>query len=147
MKLPYAETVNYWQTGQSGPDRWIDDAQAEIRAIGGKIHGWAFGADTATGKAAYMLDFELGGERFKVVWPVLPTKSGKNDLAARRQAATMLYHDIKSRCVTAKVMGKRVAFLSYLLLPDGQPLAHVATPDLAQQLPEFFTPKMITAKE
>jgi hypothetical protein len=48
-----------------------------------------------------MLEFDLGGERYKVVWPVLPTKTGK-DRAARVQAATALYHDVKARCVTLK---------------------------------------------
>ncbi|MGD9725206.1 MAG: hypothetical protein AB7R40_22500 [Nitrospiraceae bacterium] len=146
-KLPFAEDLNYWQTGASAPDKWIDDAQAELRAIGGKIHGWAFGAETNAGRSAYMLDFELDGERYKIVWPVLPTRSGKNEAAARRQAATMLYHDIKNRCITAKVQGKRSAFFSYLLLPDGRTAATVATPDLADQLPDIFRPKLLTTEK
>jgi hypothetical protein len=144
-KLPYAEDVNYWQTGKSSPDTWIDNAQKEIRAIGGKIHGWAFGTQyTSPPRAAYMMEFELSGERFKVIWAVLPTRSGKNEASARIQAATMLYHDIKARCVSAKVIGKRTAFFSYLLLPDGCSVAHVATPELMNQLPEMFRIKQLT---
>jgi len=143
-KLPYAEDVNYWQTGKSSPDTWIDNAQKEIKAIGGKILGWAFGMESGTGRAAYMMEFELTGERFEVVWPVLPTRSGKNEASARTQAATMLYHDIKARCVSAKVIGKRSAFFGYLLLPDGRTAAHVATPELAIALPEMFQVKQLT---
>lgn len=142
--IPYAEDVNYWQTGKSSPDTWIDNAQREIKSIGGKILGWAFGMESSTGRAAYMLEFELTGERFKIVWPVLPTRSGKNEVSARIQAATMLYHDVKARCVSAKVIGKRTAFFSYLMLPDGRTAATVATPELAIQLPEMFQVRQLT---
>lgn len=144
-KLPFAEDINYWQTGKSSPDTWIDNAQKEIKAIGGKILGWAFGSENSTGRAAYMLEFELSGDRFKIVWPVLPTRNGKNEVSARIQAATMLYHDVKARCVTAKVLGKRSAFFSYLLLPDGRTAAAVATPELATTLPDLFGARLITA--
>lgn len=140
QKLPYAEDVNYWQTGKSSPDTWIDNAQHEIKAIGGKILRWAFGMEESTRRAAYMMEFDLGGERFKIVWPVLPTRSGKNEASARIQAATMLYHDVKARCVSAKVIGKRSAFFNYLMLPDGRTAGSVATPEIAAQLPELFAP-------
>lgn len=142
QKLPYAEDVNYWQTGKSSPDSWIDNAQKEILSIGGKVLAWAFGAEGATGRAAYMLEFTLAGERFKVVWPVLPTRSGKNEASARIQAATMLYHDVKARCVSAKVIGARSAFFSYLMLPDGRTAANVSAPELAEQLPNMFRSRL-----
>lgn len=142
QKLPYAEDINYWQTGKSSPDTWIDSAQREIKAIGGKVVAWAFGSESS--RAAYMMEFELDGERFKLIWPVLPTRSGKNEASARIQAATMLYHDVKARCVTAKVLGKRTAFFSYLMLPDGRTAANVATPELINQLPDLFRPKLLT---
>lgn len=144
QKLPYAEDVNYWQTGKSSPDTWIDNAQAEIKAIGGKVLAWAFGMEAATNRAAYMMEFELAGERFKIVWPVLPTKSGKNEASARIQAATMLYHDVKSRCVSAKVIGRRSAFFSYLMLSDGRTAGNVATPELEDRMPALFAPKFLT---
>lgn len=136
--LPYAEDVNYWQTGKSSADKWIDNAQREIKSIGGTIHGWAFGSDAQLGRAAYMIDFQLGQDRFKIVWPVLPTRGGKNEASARIQAATMLYHDVKSRCVTAKVMGGRTAFFSYIMLPDGRTAANVSSPELNRSLPAMF---------
>ena len=35
MKHVYAEDVNYWRTGQSSSDKWINDAKREIKAAGG----------------------------------------------------------------------------------------------------------------
>ena len=37
--LPYAEDVNYWKTGQSAPDTWLDHAKTEIAAAGGAVYG------------------------------------------------------------------------------------------------------------
>lgn len=146
-KTLYAEDMNYWQTGKSAPDSWIESARREIVGAGGKILGWAFGAEGTTGRSAYMLEFDLDGERFKIVWPVLPTRSGKNEQAARIQAATCLYHDVKARCISAKVLGKRAAFFSYLMLPDGQTVAHATAPELARQLPAMFGPMLLTVVE
>jgi hypothetical protein len=135
---PYAEDVNYWRTGQSSPDTWLDHAKAEIAGAGGTVTGEAYVAEAASGRQAYMLAFMLDGERYKVQWPVLPTKSG-NERTARIQAATMLYHDVKARCVSAKVLGARTAFLGYLMLPDDRTAAEVATPALASSLPPLLT--------
>ena len=77
-----------------------------------------------------MLAFEIGGDKFKVLFPVLPSKSG-NEKAARIQAATMIYHDIKSKCVSAAVLGSRAAFFSYLLLPDGRTTANLETSEFS----------------
>lgn len=135
----YAEEVNYWKTGQSSPDAWIDKAQAEINAAGGKVLNEAYGRD-AEGRAAFMLEFQLKSERYRVVWPVLTTrvKGTQNERAAKVQAATMLYHDIKARCVSAKVLGARSAFLSYLMLPDGRTAAQAATPEIATLYPRLL---------
>jgi hypothetical protein len=96
-----------------------------------------FGSDNS-GRAAYMLAFKFSDEHFKAVWPVLPTKGG-NERAARIQAVTMLYHDVKARAVAAKVLGIRAAFFSYLLLPDGRTAAEVATPELVDAMPKLLT--------
>lgn len=88
-----------------------------------------------------MLEFEFGKDRFRAVWPVLPSKT-KNERAARIQAATMLYHDVKAKCVAAKVHGVRAAFFQYAVLPDGRTAAQVAMPDLVN-----LYPKMLVAKE
>jgi hypothetical protein len=133
----YAEDVNYWKSGTSAPDTWIDRARKEIAAAGGKVLNEAFGRDEK-GRAAYLLDFAFGSERFRAVWPVLRSRAG-NERAARIQAATMLYHDIKAKCVSAKVLGVRAAFFQYLTLPDGRTAAQLATPELSERYPKLLT--------
>lgn len=135
----YAEDVNYFKTGNSAPDAWIDKTKAEIKAAGGRVLNEAFGS--MDGRAAYMLEFTFGGDRFRAVWPVLPSKT-KNERAARIQAATMLYHDVKAKCVSAKVHGARAAFFQYAMLPDGRTAAQVASPELVN-----LYPKMLAAGE
>ena len=135
MSLPYAEDVNYWKTGTSAADTWIDKAKAEIRAASGKVVNEAFGSQE--GRAAFMLEFTFGADRFRVVWPVLPSKT-KAERAARVQAATMLYHDVKAKCVSAKVHGARAAFFQYAVLPDGRTAANVAAPELLDLYPKLL---------
>lgn len=137
MAQVYAEDVNYWKSGTSAPDTWIDRAKKEIVAAGGKVGNEAFGRDE-TGRAAYMLEFSFGAERFRVVWPVLKSRAG-NERAARIQAATMLYHDIKAKAVSAKVHGARAAFFQYLALPDGRTAAQAAAPELTMLYPKLLT--------
>ena len=96
-----------------------------------------FGSEPTTGKSAFMLAFEIEGDNFKVVWPVLPSKRG-NEKAARRQAATMLYHDVKAKCLSAVVLGARAAFFSYLLLPDGRTAIEATIPELTNGIPALF---------
>ena len=135
-KILYAETLgHYWQTSRSSPDQWIEKAKRQIASIGGKVLAEGFGA--SEGKEAYMLGFEFSGERFRIVWPVLPSKTG-NTLSARRQAATLLYHDIKAKCMTSKVIGKKAAFFSYLMLPDGRIASELASPELAKSFPPLL---------
>lgn len=138
MKPPYAEDMNYWKSGQSPPDAWIGKAKLEILRAGGRAGAELFG-DDGGGRAFYALEFELQGERFRIKWPVLPSKT-RNGRAARIQAATMLYHDVKARCVTAKVLGARAAFLTYLLLPDGRTAAEASTPELVDRFPKLPPP-------
>lgn len=133
MELPYAEDIgHYWQTGQASPDEWIERARKLIKELGGTILQEAFGS--VDNHAAFMLKFELEDSEFKVVWPVLPSRSGKT-LAAKRQAATLLYHDIKAKAMTATVLGNKTAFFSYLMLRDGRAASELATPELAEHWP------------
>jgi hypothetical protein len=138
MTMTYAEDVNYWQSSTTSPDTWLGKAKTEILRAGGRPGAELFGND-GQGRSAYMLEFELAGERYRAVWPVLPSKT-RNERAARIQAATMLYHDIKARCVAAKVLGGRAAFLTYLLLPDGRTAADASTPELAERWPKLLPP-------
>jgi hypothetical protein len=133
----YAEDVNYFKTSTVAPDTWIDKAKAEIKAAGGRVLGEAFG--NMDGRAAFMLEFTFGADRFRAVWPVLPSKLKGNERACRIQAATMLYHDVKAKCVSAKVHGARAAFFQYAVLPDGRTAAQVAAPELLEMYPKMLT--------
>ena len=133
MELPYAEDIgHYWQTGSSSPDIWIEKAKRQIEEVGGVINADAYGS--MGDRAAFMIAFAIGDDKFKVVFPVLDSKSGKT-IAAKRQAATMLYHDIKAKCMTASVLGAKAAFFSYLMLPDGRTASEAGRPELAQYFP------------
>ncbi|KKM69037.1 hypothetical protein LCGC14_1454860 [marine sediment metagenome] len=130
MELPYAEDLgHYWKTGSSSPDTWIEMAKKLIREVGGEITAEGFGSMGT--QAAFILVFRIKGDKFKVVFPVLSSRAG-DMVAAKRQAATMLYHDIKAKCMVANVLGVKAAFFSYLMLPDGRVANEVATPELAQ---------------
>jgi hypothetical protein len=137
--MVYAEEVNYWKTSQSSPDTWIGKAKAEILDAGGKPGTELFGND-GSGRAMFALEFTIAGERYRARWPVLPcrVRSATNERAARIQAATMLYHDIKARCVAAKVLGARAAFLTYFLLPDNRTAGEAAAPELVAQFPRLL---------
>ena len=140
MTLPFAEKLNYWKTSSSSPDIWIERASKQIEKLGGIVYGHAFGKMPETGSSAYMLTFEIEGERYRIVWPVLPTKSKAKDVdkAAKRQAATFLYHDVKARCLSATVLGSRAAFFSYLLLPDGGTAAEHSIEQIDGFLPKLL---------
>ena len=76
MNLPYAEDVgHYWQTSQSAPDVWIERAKKIIQDLSGEVLVDAYGS--SSGNAAFMLAFKIKGQNYKVVWPVLPSFSGK----------------------------------------------------------------------
>ncbi len=133
MELPFAEDIgHYWQTSNSSPDQWLERARKLIVELEGNIVAESYGS--MEGHAAYMLAFEIGGDSFKVVWPVLPSRTGKT-LAAKRQATTLLYHDIKAKAMTASVLGVRVAFFSYMMLADGRTASELATPELSGAFP------------
>jgi len=132
----YAEDVNFWMTGRSSPDTWIERAKKQIAELGGKVMAEGFGSD-AEGRSAFMLGFEMQGDSFKIVWPVLISQRG-NTQAARIQAATMLYHYVKSVCLYAVIVGTRAAFFSHLMLPDGRTASQVANAELADVVPTMI---------
>ena len=117
----WAEDLPYWKTSQSSPDTWIDKAKLQIDRAGGTILSEGFGA--SEGKSAYMLRFEVGGSSYRIVWPIAESKfiEPANFVNhARRQAATMLFHDVKSMCIKARAIGFEVAFFSHMELPNGK---------------------------
>jgi hypothetical protein len=144
--LPYAEDLNYWKTSQNSPDTWIDKTKNLIHSFGGKVLADAYGNEQATGRSAYMLMFEMQGDRFKLIWPVLPSKS-KNTKAAQRQAATMLFYDTKARLLNVKTFGARVAFFQNWLLPDGRTAAQASVPELQTGIPSIFSAPQLVVGE
>lgn len=116
----YAEQVNYWKTSRADADTWLDRAAAEIAKLKGRVEGRGY--LYAAGRETYMLAFTLEGRAYRVSWPVLPSREG-NARAARVQAATALYHDVKGRVLAARVQGALAAFGGYLLIAGGKTLA------------------------
>ena len=144
INLPYAEDIKvYWKTSQTAPGIWIERSKEQIEKMGGKVLLEAIGTEPNTGREALLMMFDLYGDRFKIVWPVLEAKKKTNEKAARIQAATMMFHDIKAKCVSAKVVGARAAFFSYLLLPDGKAVIEASVPELQIDIPALLTTKQI----
>lgn len=139
-ELPFAETVNYWKSSQQSSDTWLEKTKDLIAEVGGEVLADGFASEAATGRQAFMLHFRFGGEQYRCVWPVLPTRSGKEARAAKTQVATFLFHDVKARCMKIKIFGVRSVFLDWLLLPDGRTASQASAPELARDVPALFTP-------
>lgn len=130
-----AEDLPYWQTSQSAADTWIDRTKKMIQDAGGYVMVNAYGEES--GRAAFILSFKLEGQIYKIMWPVLVSKT-KNERAARIQAATMIYHDVKAKLVTALVLGVKAAFLPYLVLPNGVVAMSLQAPEIGEAIPRVF---------
>lgn len=130
--LPYAEDVNYWKTSKSNPGTWLDRAGDIIVKLGGEVTMKAEGQQS--GRKAFLIDFQFHPDRFRCIWPVLPTK-GSDSKAAERQAATLLYHDVKAKSLKAAVFGAKTAFFEYQLLPDGRTVNQISSVQLLDYLP------------
>jgi len=131
-----ADDLPYWKTSASDPGTWLDRAAVEIERAGGEVIGQACGK-LPGGGTAFVLQFKLEGDLFRIVWPVLTPRHEKDLLGARRQAATALFYDAKARCLSARFMGARAAFCAFMLLPDGRSVGDLALNQLAE-LPEIL---------
>jgi len=122
MEKLYAEDLgHYWKTSRISTDDWVDKTLKLIHSHGGQLQGSYSGNDLASGRSALMISFRIAGDSFKIVWPVLPSRT-KEDRAARVQAATLLYYDVKARLLSARILGYRTAFfLISCCLMDGLP--------------------------
>ena len=65
----------------------------------------------------------MSGKEFRIEWPILPVKNEKDRTAARRQAATFIYHDVKAACMKLKVWPPEVVFMAGLLDEQGRTYA------------------------
>lgn len=134
----YADDFNYWKTSRTSPDKWLEKTVDLIEKHGGQVIQDYFGQDRTTGKAAYKITFRIDEDTFDLVWPVLPTKSGNETEAAKRQAATAIYHHVKAALLAAQVIGARVALFGFYMLPDGRTPAQVGDGYLLEALPGAF---------
>lgn len=135
-ELPYANDMNYWKTSRSGVDAWLGKAEDLIERHDGIVLMRAMGK--SMGRSALCMEFEFGQDRFKALWPVLPTKNTGEQRAAEIQAATMLYHDVKARCMKIAIFGPRLAFFDMLMLPDGTMTGQMADSELMDKAPRFL---------
>lgn len=140
---PFAENLNYWKTSSAAPDTWLDKAEALIESYGGEVVSRGIGRQD--GQEAIMFEIVFGEDRFRIVWASLKSKYAGEDeksafrTAARRQAATMLYHDVKARGLRYRIAGARVAFFEFLTLPDGRCVGELAAPELLKMVPKMLT--------
>lgn len=122
------ELGHYYKTSRTSPDSWLMRIEELIERHGGQMLSNGYGRELGSGREAFMFQFALDGNRYKIIWPVLPTEQSK--LAARIQAVTLMYHDVKQRIVSAAVLGNRAAFFQYLVLPNGYTASELADDDL-----------------
>lgn len=125
--LPFAHEMSYWKSSQSGVESWLDKTERLIESVGGAVHTRITGK--SDGREAILLTFVIEGDWFKIMWPSLPVKNEKDKAAAMRQAATMVYHDTKSRVNRIKIFSARVVFSDWFLLTDGSTIAESGTID------------------
>lgn len=121
--IVYAEELNYWKSSTASADSWLEKAIKEIKRIGGAVLSSA--SVHMDNRHGFMIHFTLGTDQFRIEMAALPCKNPSEDnlRAARVQAATILYHDVKHKCVMAKVKGARQAFAEHWLLPSGETVA------------------------
>ena len=125
MTLPYAEDFNYWKTSKSPAASWMEKTEKLIIDGGGIVTIQAKGMQD--GNTAFLMEFSFGDDRFRAVWPVLPSD---NNQAAERQAATALYHDVKVRVLRIKIFGARSAFFNFLMIPDGRTMDQLSSSEI-----------------
>lgn len=135
--LPWGPNLPFWKSGRSEPGTWIEKTAKLIsRWDGAEVLGSGYQRDPSTDVMAYVVAFTVHGASYRAVWPVLEHDE-RHQLAARRQAATMLYHDVKNRLLAAEVFGFRAAFMQYMALPDGRLGMQAADED---SLPKLLAP-------
>ena len=125
------ENLPYWKTSKSSPDTWIERTVKLILDFNGELINQAQGMDYRSGSAAFLIIFKLQGDTFKIVFPVLEPKKQSDMRAAKVQAATILYHDVKSRLISAEILGARNVFFGNLLLKNGVTAAELENPELS----------------
>lgn len=140
-KTIYAEDVDCWRTGKSRTvSAWLDLAESQLMQHGAKNVLKSTGTNE-TGATTFMFAFELNDQKYNLVWPTLPTRSHSEsaERAARIQAVTSLYHEVKNCCVVGNRYGKGTGFFAYQMLPDGRTVRQLAAPELVSTIAGYLT--------
>lgn len=118
-ELPYGEDVPYWKTGRTDPSTIIAGVVSMIEDYGGTVTQELQGR--VGSRAGFLIEFFLEGDDYRVAWPVLESKKGAGTerIAAMRQAATFIKHDVKAKLLSASVIGVKAAFSPYLITEQG----------------------------
>ena len=140
MNLPQAEDINYWKTSKCSPDSWLEKTEAIIERLGGEVLVRARG--NSQGRKAFLLEFAFGPDKYRALWPILPTETVANEYAAERQAATLLFHDVKSRALKFHIFGSRLAFFDFYMIDKSRTIGQLSNPDIID-----YMPKMLPAPE
>lgn len=123
-ELPYAEELNFWKTSKSSADKWLNDAEDIIAKFGGTVTLRAKGR--AGENQAYAFQFSHNNDRFKILYPVLPTKNG-DVRSAERQCCQFIFYEVKNRSIQVKIFGFKSAYFEFLMLEDGQTVREHST--------------------
>ena len=140
VDIVYGEDLPYWETSRSQLNTWLGRVKKLLDNPDIKSKYVAFAmAEMASCEGGYMIDFEIQGRLYRIKWPILPSRNGKEG-SASIQAITMMHHDIKSRIVTAQVLGPENAFLSYMLLDGNRTVGDIVSNggNLAATLPPLL---------
>jgi hypothetical protein len=121
----YADDISYWKTSKNSADHWMAKTKKMIIEHGGIVISDLCG--TINGRTAFMINFELENDHYRITFPCLPTRHGE-ELPAKIQAATLIYHEVKSRIMASLVLGNRSAFFQYLMLPSGRTASEEVDP-------------------
>lgn len=124
-ELPFAKNLSYWKTSQSDPDKWLDKTEKIINEIGGEVHTRFFG--TFNKVSVCIFGFNIGNDNFRMTWPILPVDTDKEKAAARRQTATLIYHDTKAKINSVKIFGPRIGFANYLITEGGKTVSEIVS--------------------
>ena len=117
------ELGHYWQTSKKSPNAWLEK---DVRALLAKHGAQKVSAGIITGDdvGAVIVGFSFGGRVYKIIQPVLPSRTG-NVYAAQVQAATILHHYIKALLLRAKTVGIPSAFVQHQIISGGQTMAEI----------------------
>lgn len=130
------EVDHYYKTSTRSPETWFEMCRNLITKKGGKIIRWANADDS--GKEVFIIQFSYGQTQYRMHWNVLPTRGSA--IAARRQAVTALYHDIKAALVRAEWFGFDKAFVAWREIGDGRTMSDVTKEEIGSALPKLLPP-------